>query len=281
MLTGMTGFGRAQIRYKQTQLTLQISSVNHRFFEVSCHIPGGLIYLEDRVKQYLHKKINRGKITFNLFVSGNIAGKISLDKGLAREYFQAMSALKKELSLKEEINLAQLSALPGVLCLSESALPEEVIWPRTEKLLVLACAGLLKMRFREGAAIEKDVLSRLANIGKNLAFIKRRVPKVISKKRARMSASCAGSEEVGAAAKSCDIAEEITRLAFHVKSFALKVKGNKKRAPLGKELDFITQEMQREANTMGAKAQDSHLSSAVIEIKSQIEKMREQIQNAE
>lgn len=281
MLTGMTGFGRAQVRYNKIHFTLQMSSVNHRFFEVVFHVPPNLIYLEDKIKHYLHKRIKRGRITLSLSVSGSLCSKASLDKELAKEYFRAVCALKKEVSLSGEISLAQLSAMPGVLSLQESELPEEVLWPRIEKLLISACDNLSGMRAKEGEAIEKDVLSRLDKINTKLSFIKRKIPVVIAQKCKRLESSGIGSEEISAAVRNCDIAEEVTRLAFHSKSFATKIKNNRRRLPLGKELDFITQEMQREANTMGAKAQDVHLSAAVIEIKSQIEKIREQIQNAE
>lgn len=281
MLSGMTGFGRAQARYNKIHLTLQMASVNHRFFEVVFHIPENLICLEEKIKHYLHKRLKRGRIIFNLSVSGNISGKVSLDKELAKEYFQAIRTLRKELSLTEEISLPQLSAMPGVLSLAESRLPEELIWPKIEKLLTAACDNLCGMRFAEGRAIEKDVLARLDKINTKLLFIKRKIPVVIARKCKRLENNGVSSEEINAAVRNCDISEEVTRLAFHLKSFAAKIKNNRKCPPLGKELDFVTQEMQREANTMGAKAQDVYLSAAVIEIKSQIEKIREQIQNAE
>jgi uncharacterized protein (TIGR00255 family) len=137
------------------------------------------------------------------------------------------------------------------------------------------------MRIKEGQAVSKDILARANKIRRRLFFVKRRALLVVAAKRRRIKAIAGNIEEISAIIKSCDISEEVTRLGFHLENFTQKIHSNKSHNPIGKELDFITQEMQREANTMGAKCQDALLGAAIIEIKSQVEKIREQIQNVE
>ncbi|PIQ89184.1 MAG: YicC family protein [Candidatus Omnitrophica bacterium CG11_big_fil_rev_8_21_14_0_20_42_13] len=281
MIMGMTGFGRAQAKYKNIELSVQIRSVNHRFFEVVCHMPERLLFLEHKIKQYLHGRLKRGRISFNLFLAGNLSGEVKLDKDLAGQYAASLRLLQKELRLKDELSVTAISAFPGVFNLAEKQFSEETIWPRIEKLLNSAGNNLLTMRAKEGRVICSDVLLRARKITGNISLIKKRLSVIIGEKRKKLKKSANNIEEISAIIKNCDISEEITRLGFHVKVFSEKVKSKKSQGPIGKELDFIAQEMQREANTMGAKSQDAFLSSAVIEIKSQIEKIREQLQNAE
>lgn len=281
MLMGMTGFGRAHFKDKNIELNLQVRSVNSRYFETAFHLPSGLIYLEDDIKKYLHKKIRRGRITFHLSVNGVLPSTVRANNMLARQYVKLLDGLKKELSLSGDISLAQLSGFPGVLVAQESVLPAELIQPTVEKLLSSACGGLLAMRVKEGEALAKDILARLSKIEKKASFIKRRLSLFVTQKR-KQAKEKTNTDEISALIKDCDISEEITRLAFHLKTFIEKVKArNNQHSAIGKELDFISQEMQREANTMGAKSQDVNINSAVIEIKSQIEKIREQLQNVE
>lgn len=281
MVVGMTGFGRAQCQYKQLELTLQMRSVNHRFFEVVFHIPENLIFLEGRIKKYIQGYIRRGRVTVNLSIHGNLGAKVVIEQELARRYFQSLRKLKKALNLSGEISLAQLSSFPGVLRLREAGLSDKIIWAAVEKLLRGACSDLRAMRLKEGRAVSIDMLSRASKIHKKLLFVKRRTPLVIAVKRRRIKEIAGNVEEIGAIIKGCDISEEVTRLEFHLKNFTEKMRSGKRHNPIGKELDFIAQEMQREANTMGAKCQDAFLGAAVIEIKSQVEKIREQVQNVE
>lgn len=293
----MTGFGQAQFKDTQMELNLQIRSVNHRFFEIIFHIPQNLAYLEGRIKNYLHKRLKRGRFTFDLYISGGLVNRVIVNKEMAKQYFNSLRILTKELCLPGEITLAQVSALPGVLTLKESYLPEQVIWPRIGKLLSAACSDLLSMRLKEGKAISQDIIARTNKINNRLLFVRHRVPLFIANKR-RQFKNAAGNIDVSASfsrdsesnrrngdvvaiIKNCDISEEITRLAFHLKNFGRKIKSDRKYNLVGKELDFVAQEMQREVNTMGAKSQDAHLGAAVIEMKSEIEKIREQLQNAE
>lgn len=281
MIVGMTGFGRAQFKDRHIELNLQMRSVNCRFFETAFHMPQSLVYLEGKIKKYLHKRIKRGRISFNLALSGSLAGKVSVDNELARQYAKRLARLRRELSLSGETTLAQLSAFPGVISLKENSLADKIIWSKIERLLKAACGDLLTMRIKEGRAITKDILARLNTINKKLLFVKRRASLFVANKRRQLKDIIGNAEEISAIIKSCDISEEVMRLGFHCKSFAKKISSSRRHVPLGKELDFIAQEMQREANTMGAKSQDAHIASAVIEIKSQIEKIREQLQNAE
>ncbi len=281
MIVGMTGFGRAQCQYKQLQLNLQIRSVNHRFCEVVFHIPENFICLEGRIKKYIQKYVKRGRVTVNLSIHGNLDAKVIIDQELARRYFRSLRNLKKTLNLSGEISLAQLSNFPGVLGLREVGLSDKMVWPAVEKLLRSACSDLRAMRLKEGRAVSKDMLSRASKIHKKLLFVKRRTPVVIAAKRRRIKEIAGNIEEISGIIKACDISEEVMRLGFHLKNFAAKVYSNRHHNPIGKELDFIAQEMQREANTMGAKCQDALLGAAVIEIKSQVEKIREQVQNVE
>lgn len=281
MIVSMTGFGRAQSRDKQTQLNLQIRSVNCRFFEVAFHMPESLSYLESRIKKYLHARLKRGRISFNFSISGPLAGKATIDKELARQYYNSLRRLRRELSMPGEVTLEQLSSFPGVVSLKENHLPESAIWPKIAKLLSLACNNLLGGRIKEGKAIARDISGRLSTVNKKLLFIRRRLPLVIANKRKQLKGAASNTEEISAIIRNCDISEEIMRLSFHLKNFVRKVNSARCYGPQGKELDFIAQEMQREANTIGAKSQDANLSAAVIEIKSQIEKIREQLQNIE
>lgn len=278
MLIGMTGFGRAQFKDKEIEITLQMRSVNHRFFDVAFHLPHNLIYLEEPIKKYLRRRLYRGRITLNLFVAGNLPATINVNEALAKQYIVALRRMRKNLALCGEINSRDVVFFPGVFSLKDSEISKN-IWPKIQGLLSSACDTVIAMRLKEGVALGRDIGARLRKINNRIAFVRRRLQVFAASRRKRIEENGGKAEEANAIIKNCDISEEVMRLEFHTQNFAAKINSRKRHNLAGKELDFLAQEMQREANTMGAKSQDAPLSGAVVEIKSEIEKIREQVQN--
>ncbi len=207
-------------------------------------------------------------------IVGGPSNKISLNKGLLQNYIAMLKNIQMSSRLKDEVRLDTLIHLPGVLSLTENRIAKSQIWPRLRILVQKTLDGLLKMRQQEGRALYNYLRSRAKALDTGLDIIKARFKKVIQVKIAKLTTP----EESSSFLKDTDITEEIERLAFHIRNFQKKLTAP---GPIGKELDFIAQEMQREANTMGAKSCDTVISGRVVQTKSQIEKIREQLQNIE
>ncbi|MDO8536280.1 MAG: YicC/YloC family endoribonuclease [Candidatus Omnitrophota bacterium] len=292
MIKSMTGFGKGEIKFPGGQIIVEIKTVNHKFFDASLKLPETIAPFEDRIKEVLQKKISRGKVNVNIIYenSGPKDEVIAINKKLAKSYYTGIVGLKKALGLQEPIGLKELINLPGVINYAATHESLTVLWPKLEKALLAALISLISDREKEGKALHKDFCKRVFIIDKMLAEIKSSSHLSIKEyrerfeKRVRLLTS--GHEmdkgrlemEVAIFAKNIDISEEITRLKNHLANFkrTLSVNGE-----AGKKIDFIAQELHREINTIGSKASDFKISKNVIEIKSEIEKIREQAKNIE
>ncbi len=290
MIHSMTGFGRASAKCKYGIITVEIKSLNHKFFDTSIKLPNGLAGFEDRAKKIFQKNITRGKLYVNVTFDDklNQVDKISIDVDAARAYKRHLAKLKKALGLKGDIKLDQFIALPGVISYEAPKIEAEKVWVHVRKVLTRAVAGLLLDRGKEGKALQKDLAKRVRGIKKLLVQIGKRSSINVGNYKRHLSKrikELTGSEaldkgrleqEVAIFAKNCDITEELTRMKSHLSAFEESLRRERE---IGKKLDFIAQELHREINTVGAKASDAQIAKNVIQIKSEIEKIREQVKN--
>ncbi|MFL6514903.1 MAG: YicC/YloC family endoribonuclease [Chthoniobacterales bacterium] len=288
----MTGYGRAEADCDGTRLSVEVNSVNRKQSDIVINLPRDLNELEPRVRQAINESISRGRtsVTVGLHSGSNGSGKLALDTELARSYHDAMRALQKELSVTGEITIGTILQAPGVMRLPEETVAAEEVWPSLDRALKLALTDLIKMREREGKHLAKDLIHRLKNLRKNLKEIRGIHPEVVKRYRAALldRIEKAGVpvthdddrllKEISIFADRADISEELTRLESHLAQFAHHLRKNE---PVGRTLEFITQEIFRELNTLGAKANDASISQRVVACKAELEKIREQIQNLE
>lgn len=271
MLTGMTGFARASCQVKDTHFNLEVRSLNHRYLDCLVHSPDGFGELEDFIKAQVRARINRGRITVVLTIA-NLHPKVNVDYALGENYVRKLKELGHKLKLEDNLSLSQIINLEGILKLEKTPLTPEFI----QAIKMLADRTLEKLaaiRQKEGRAVSADILRRLGVI-RNEADRIRQGAKVINAQKKNILSH----EEYSVFLKSTDIAEELTRISYHLKNFLTTIK---KSTSSGKELDFIAQEVQREANTISAKAQNAAVSASIVKIKSAIEQIREQAQNVE
>lgn len=275
MLNSMTGYGVKEAKIlRGTKICVELRSSNHKFLEIVFHLPEALLSLEDRIKKEIEAKIKRGRVTCVINITGALSPGVFINKQLLKNYIKALRNIKEEFSIQDEAGMDTLIHLPGVLSLAENKIPKAQIWPTLKVLVNQALGDLLRMRQKEGRALYGYLKARSEALKTNLSFVKARFKKAIKDKITKIQTD----EERASFLKESDIAEETERLGFHIQNFTNKIS---KIGPLGKELDFIAQEMQREANTIGAKSFDVGISARVVQIKSQIEKIREQLQNIE
>ena len=292
MVKSMTGFGKGEARFKSGKVTVEIKTVNHKFFDATLKLPTGITALEDRIKEVLQKQIKRGKISVSLTYDGAPlkGGRIAINKKTAKNYYNELYSLKKELGLKEEISVKDIIALPGVLSFDSLEQGLTSFWPKIKKALDMAIDRLVTDRGKEGHALAADLMKRTKKIEAMLHSIKLRAHLNIDEYRKRfverVKDLAGGREidmgrlemEVAIFAKNSDISEEITRLKNHLSNFNKTIASG---GEIGKKIDFIAQELHRETNTIGSKASDFKISKNVIEIKGEIEKIREQAKNLE
>lgn len=292
MLRSMTGFGNGKAKTKFGTVIAEIKTVNHKFLEITPKLPASLNILEDKVKEVIQREVSRGKVYLNLIYEGEQPTHeiICLDVGLAKSYYKKLNDLKKVLNIKEEIGLRDIVVFPGVLNVRVTEREVYKLWPVIEKAVAKAVAKLVHEREKEGKHLAVDLKKRLSNIKKHLGKIGqnshinvRNYKKKLENKIEEISGMPAVNNdrlemEVALYAKNSDITEEITRLSGHVINFDSIIKQDNE---AGKKLDFVAQEMHREINTIGSKSSDYNISRSVIEIKSEIEKIREQLKNLE
>jgi uncharacterized protein (TIGR00255 family) len=288
----MTGFARGEYKYSGGKITAEIKTVNHKFFELSSRLPGHILFLEDKIRNHINSSVTRGRVNLNLTIDdGRTLDKfLTVDKNLAKRYHVILKQLKNQLGIEGEISISQLIALPDIIKYQPIQMDAEKMWPRIKSVLDIAVERLIKAREKEGAALCKDLSSRVDVIERIAKKIKIQAPLVVVKYRDNLkekisqiidSGKIEGHRletEIALFAKNCDVSEEITRIFAHVKNFKAILENGKE---AGRQLDFIAQELSREINTTGAKAQDIDISRWVIQVKEQIEKIREQAQNVE
>ena len=288
----MTGYGRGETDLRGTKFSVELNSVNRKQSDIVINLPRDLAELEPRIRQAINENISRGRT--NVIVSfhsgANGARQLALDTELARSYHEAMRALQKELDAPGEITISAILQAPGVMRAPEQAMSAEEAWPAVDRALRAALADLIKMREREGKHLAKDLIQRLKAIRKYLKDVRALHPDVVKRYRAALldRIQKAGLpiatederllKEISFFADRSDVSEELTRLESHLAQFAHHLRRSE---PIGRTLEFITQEMFRELNTLGAKANDAAISQRVVACKAELEKIREQVQNLE
>jgi len=271
----MTGFGSSEVGIGgRGKISVELRSTNHKFLEVSLHLPDGSLSLEEKVKKAIENKIKRGRVICAVNISGKKSGVVFINKVLLKKYINQANKVKIELKIQSGLSFDTLINLPGVLTLEEEKISTESLWPRLRLALVIAVNNLSKARKKEGIALQGYLKKQADELKKRLLDI-RRILKGSLKVRLKAFAT---DEERASFLRATDTTEEIDRLDFHVSNFRRKITAS---GAVGKELDFIAQELQREANTMAAKTFDVIVSAQVLKIKSLIEKLREQAQNIE
>jgi uncharacterized protein (TIGR00255 family) len=293
-MKSMTGHGRGEAAAEGHKVTVELSSVNRRQSEMTIHLPREIEPLEARIRNELNRQISRGRLTVKvtLHATGKEAsGRFRLNLALARAYVRELRHLARDLELEGPVTLETVARAPGVLQADDSWAEADRYWPLVEVALAKAVSGLVRMREREGAHLRLDLCRRVRALQRSMVRIKREAPKVVTRYREalRERIASAGVElpgvederllrEVVYFADRSDIAEELTRLESHIKQSEDCLKSVE---PVGRTLDFLAQEMNREVNTIGSKANDSMISREVVQLKAELEKFREQAQNVE
>jgi uncharacterized protein (TIGR00255 family) len=292
-MKSMTGYGRGENARHGLKITVEVSSVNRKQTEVAVNLPRDLEVLEAQIRDEINRCISRGRVTVRVSVhaSGSASAKTRVDLALAKSYVRDLRALGKALRLADGITVDLLARLPGVVQPAQEIGEAEALWPSTSAALESALNQMLKMRAREGTWLAKDLQGRIAKMRGGVARIQRRVPEVIERYRAQLihrikEAGLAApaldderlAKEAFYFADRSDVSEELTRLQSHFQQFEDCVKSAE---PVGRTLDFLSQEINREINTLGSKANDAEVSREVVGLKAELEKFREQVQNVE
>jgi uncharacterized protein (TIGR00255 family) len=288
----MTGYGRGEADHGGTKISVELNSVNRKQSDIVMNLPRDLTELEPRIRQTINEKISRGRmnVLVTLQESANGERQLALDTGLARSYHEAMLTLQRELSAPGEITIGTILQAPGVMRSPEHSIEATAAWPVLQQALAAALAELIKMRECEGKHLAKDLIHRLKVLRKEIKEVRALYPDVVKKYRSALLERIEKAglnlpiederllKEVSFFADRSDISEELTRLESHLAQFAHHLRKNE---PVGRTLEFITQEIFRELNTLGAKSNDAAISQHVVACKSELEKIREQIQNLE
>jgi uncharacterized protein (TIGR00255 family) len=293
-MKSMTGYGRADCSQDGFKITVELSSVNRKQSEISVNLPREMELLEAQIRDLINRHIARGRLTVRVSLHAGAsvtAARMHLNLPLAKAYARELNRLSRQLKLTGTATLDHLVRAPGVFQTDEQLAVEEDFWPSVEKALEKALSGLLKTREREGAHLAKDLAQRVINMREAVLLIQKHAPQVAERYRQQLLDRIKGAgleapsleddrllKEVVYFADRSDISEELTRLQSHFQQFDDCLKSKE---PVGRMLDFLAQEMNREVNTIGSKANDSLISRAVVTLKAELEKFREQAQNVE
>lgn len=291
MIRSMTGYGRGRYEKDGREFTVEIKAINHRYNDISIKMPRYLNFLEDRIRQYITKNIARGKMEVYITVKNinAVSKNIAVDKVLAGEYISQMREMIEMYNLKDDISVSSLMRLPDIITNSDVE-DEEVFWNATKEALEEAISNLISAKEVEGDKLKKDIENRLNTISEYVKIVEEKSAGLLDEYKTKLQnrinelganniidENRLGIEVVLFADKS-SICEEVTRLNSHIASLRemLNVTG-----PIGKKIDFLVQEMNRETNTIGSKANSIGITNYVVEMKNEIENIREQVQNIE
>ncbi|WP_333637738.1 YicC/YloC family endoribonuclease [Tissierella praeacuta] len=293
IIKSMTGFGRGESSNEVYNFKVEIKAVNHRYNDIVVKMPRHISYLEENVKKIIKTEINRGKIDvyINLDYINESAIDIKVDIPLAKSYKDVLEKLSEELELEENIRLFNILGLSEIIKTERKELDEDIAWTCLKEALNMALRDIMNMKVVEGEELKNDMISKLDRIETIVLEIEERSPLVVLEYKGKLKERIGElldkdinidedriASEVAIFADKSNINEEIVRLKSHVKQFLSIL--NEKDA-IGRKLDFLIQEMNREINTIGSKANDMLISQNVVEIKSELEKIREQVQNIE
>lgn len=289
----MTGFGRSEVVTDERKITIELKSVNHRYLDLSIKMPKKLSFLEGSIRNLMKTYIQRGKvdvyITYEDYTINN--GTLKYNKELAAEYIACLKQIQQDFDLDYDIKVSTLSRYPDILTMEEQSVDEEELWSILEPPVREACEKFVQTRTQEGHNLERDLLEKLDGLDKKVTRIEERSPEVVNAYRTKLEAKVSelledtqiddnriAAEVILFSDKICND-EETVRLHSHVKN--MKKMLTTETEGIGRKLDFMAQEMNREANTILSKSSDMEISDIAIDLKTEIEKIREQIQNIE
>ena len=292
MIKSMTGFGRAQETVDGMTVTVELKSVNHRYFEFTAKVPRTYGFLEEKLKSFLNARVSRGKMECYVSIENLEESdmEVVVNPSLAKGYVDALRTLSENFGLKEDYSAISIAKFPDVLTLRKAPADEEKIWNAVQKVTELAVERFVTMRETEGEKLRADILSKADTILEHVAFVESRSPQTVreyhEKLRQRMEELLENTQvdeqrlltEAAIFADKVAVDEETVRLRSHISQLREFLNANE---PIGRKLDFLVQEMNRESNTIGSKAQDVEIAKRVIAIKAEVEKIREQVQNIE
>lgn len=292
MLKSMTGYGRAEKAFADYTVAVEFKAVNHRFLEFSPKVPRGYAFLEEKLKSLVQNFVSRGKLDAYLTVqqTGEADVTVEVNKPLAFGYVTALKSLADTYQLPDDISVSDLARFSDVFTVAKQAPDEEKVSAYVSEVAAAALQALVAMRETEGAKLREDLENRLALIEEKVAFVEAQSPQTVAAYRDRLEQKI--KELLGDApvdeqrlltetaifADKIAVSEETVRLRSHIRQFRTLLDAGE---PVGRKLDFLVQEMNREANTIGSKAQDIAIAHTVVDIKAEIEKIREQVQNIE
>lgn len=292
MLRSMTGFGRGDDTIGGRHIVFEIKSVNHKYFEFNSRIPRGYLFLEDKLKAYIQGKISRGKVDVFLQIETleETDVQVLVNHSLASAYVTALQELKERYQLPDEPSLALLSKYSDIFSVHKAPENEDAVWEAVRQVADQAIASFLKMREAEGARLKADILEKAGEIVALVDQVERHTPETVEHYRERLKAKIEELlqdnrfdeqrvlTEVAIFADKVAVDEETVRLRSHFQQLQRLVDSD---GPVGRKIDFLVQEMNREANTIGSKSVNSQIAYLVVDIKALIEKIREQVQNVE
>ncbi|MBQ3899520.1 MAG: YicC family protein [Lachnospiraceae bacterium] len=292
MIKSMTGFGRSEITVHDRKFSVELKSVNHRYLDVNIRMPKALNFFDSAIRQELKKYISRGKV--DVFITyenlGEATSTVRYNKELAAEYLAYLEQMGKEFGLENDIRVSSLSKYPDVFVMEENDVDEEELWKDLQTAIDSACDTFVKTRITEGEHLRDDLIQKLDHMAELVSFIEERSPKIIEEYRSKIDArvrEILGDNtvdegrlltEVTIFADKICVDEEIVRLKSHIDTVKKELGGGEN---IGRKLDFLAQELNREANTILSKSTDLEIANCGIELKTEIEKVREQIQNIE
>jgi len=288
----MTGFGRAEGETTLGKVAVESRSVNHRYCDINIKLPKRLSLFENRIKEIIRSQVSRGRIDVSLRLDtvGEEKVQLSVDLDLAQQYYRVLQDLREKLQLKDEITLNLLAGAKDLITTKEESGEIEPYWQEILPILKQSFKNMDDMKRLEGESLTKDLQQRLEHIAQQLEMIKQQLPShlkaTLNRLHERLRSLLEGMEvdpsrfqqEVALLAERTDITEEIVRAESHLAQFSSLLEGNE---PVGRKMDFLLQEIHREVNTVSAKANDAEISQRVVEMKSELEKIREQVQNIE
>ena len=290
MLKSMTGYGRSEMTVGGRHIIFEIKSVNHKYFEFNSRISRGYLFLEDKLKAYLQGKLSRGKVDVFLQIETLEDAQVQVNHSLAAGYYAALHELKDRYGLPDEPTLALLTRYGDIFSVHRAPENEEEIWQAVQQAAEPAVESFLRMREAEGARLREDILSKAQRILELVGQVEQETPQTVKEYQERLEAKIQELlgdahfdeqrvlTEVAVFADKVAVDEETVRLRSHFQQLEKLIDSQE---PVGRKIDFLVQEMNREANTIGSKSVNSRIAYLVVDIKSEIEKIREQVQNVE
>ena len=292
MLRSMTGYGRSEIARVDRKITVEMKAVNHRYCDISIRLPKKLSFFEAGIRNVLKQYIGRGKVDVFIFYEDYTENHVCVkyNAELARDYYVNLEKMSKEFAIENDIRVSALSRYPEVLTLEEQSIDEKELWELVEEAVKAAAARFVETRITEGGQLKKDILLKLDSMLEQVDYIEERSPEIIAQYRNKLYSKVAellGDKkvdegilvtEVTVFSEKICVDEEIVRLRSHIINMKETLNTSDH---VGRKLDFIAQEMNREANTILSKANDLEVTNKAIDLKTEIEKVREQIQNIE